>query len=173
MGFRHAEHLRAILPNFILLTVYVIERDVPADTRTHCALLSSPYDPLPLLMHLWRPFSRYHTLQHLPKSPSRVFQQRSRPRAMAADSDATSHALSTPDKSCTTRAPRISPLSPQLSSYPSISPFAVSSLATSTTPQARMHPRGRSTPSHSLGTNTAGQPPQDREDFEGFEGLFG
>jgi hypothetical protein len=59
------------------------------------------------------------------------------------------------------------------SSSPLTSPFAVSSLAISTTPQARIQSCARSTPSHSFGMDTAAWRSCGPEDFEGFEGLSG
>jgi hypothetical protein len=71
------------------------------------------------------------------------------------------------------RSSQISPLSALLYFSPSTSPFAVSSLATSTTPQARVPPCARSTPSHLFGMSTAARRPRGPEDCDGFEGLAG
>jgi hypothetical protein len=110
-GYGHTVCLRAVLPNFISLTACVIVRDLPANARTRCASILSRYDQLPLLIRLRQPFSRHHTLRHVPKSLSKIFERRSRLREKAADLEPTSPALSTPDKFCATEAPRISPLS--------------------------------------------------------------
>jgi hypothetical protein len=130
IGFSHAVRLRVVLPNLILLMACVIVRDIPADALTRYASISSPYDLLQLLIRLRRPFSRHYMLRHVSKSLSQIFDRRSRPWTMAADSDSTSHALSMRDRSCSNKPPQISPLSYLPSSSLSTSPFAVSTLAT-------------------------------------------
>jgi hypothetical protein len=103
--------LRAVLPNVIPLTACAIVRDLPADARTRCASISSPYDPLLLLIRLRQPFSQHYTLRHVPKSLSKIFKRRSRLREETAEPEPTSPALSAPNKFCVTEAPQISPLS--------------------------------------------------------------
>jgi hypothetical protein len=105
-------------------------------------------------------FPTPHTL----KSSSRIFERRSRRRVRTADPDSKSHAQRTPDRSFTTEARRISPLSSLPCCILSISPVPFRPWQ----PQRRRRQALLWPVIHSAWTRPAGCRPHGSEDFQPF-----